>query len=322
MLDPRYRMRPFTKKDLPAQTSILNRLTPDRPVTLEEVVRDDEFVHIPPMICHQYAVEEVASGQLVATGGTITPPDSIGQGSFWVGADVDPDHQGRGIGRELARVLEAKVREIGGVRLWASTRADRPREVRFLQRLGFVEKLRNWQSRLDLRAFGRRVSDRTVPNDVEFTTLAAEGATDGVVIDRVYDLAAATFGDAPRLGAYVPPTREQFVGMMLNGPGFLPEGFLLARVGTRYVGMSNLERIPSEPDTLHQLFTATRREFRGRGIATELKHRGIRFAQERGYRFLRTENDSLNAGIWSINARLGFQRERELVLGVKELETG
>jgi len=106
---------------------------------------------------------------------------------------------------------------------------------------------------------------------------------------------------------------------MLTGPDFLPEGFLLARAEGRYVGMSNLRRVEAEPHVIYQMYTATLPEFRGRGIATALKWRGIRFAREHGYRSIRTDNDSLNEAIWSINQRLGFRRVREMIWAEKPL---
>jgi RimJ/RimL family protein N-acetyltransferase len=322
MLDPRYRLREFTLDDVPAHVEILNRLRPDQLETVEQNRQMHEFVHTPPMLCRQVAVDEVASGRLVGVGGTVTPPDGVGLGGFWVEASVHPDHQGKGVGQAISQALEREARALGAVRLWASTRVADRRSVRFLELQGFQEKLRNWQSVLELALapdLPPASADALHRGGAEITTLAEEGPDDPVVLDRVYALAAATLGDGPRMGAYAPPTRAQFAGMMLETPGFFPEGFFVARSADRYVGMSNLERMGPEPDRLHQVFTATHREFRGRGIATELKRRGIQFARDRGYRFLVTENDSLNAPIWAINQRLGYRRHRESVESQKDL---
>jgi GNAT superfamily N-acetyltransferase len=113
MLDPRYRLRGFTADDAEEHVAILNRIDPDHPTTVEQWRREDEFVHTPPLICHQFAIVEIASGRLVATGGTVTAPDSVGQGNLWVGVGVDFDHRGRGLGRELAGALERAAAESG-----------------------------------------------------------------------------------------------------------------------------------------------------------------------------------------------------------------
>jgi RimJ/RimL family protein N-acetyltransferase len=322
MRDSRYRMREFGPTDYEAQAAILNRLTPDRPWTVEQLRFEDDLAHAPPMVCRQLAVEEVSTGRMVAAGGTVTAPDGIGTGSFWVGADVDPDHQRRGIGRDLAERLEPVARELGALRLWASARAEDPRSIRFLAQTGYVEKHRAWQSRLDVAtgvARDAELGPLPVPDGVEFTTYAEEGPNDEKVLDRIHALVTVAMADAPRLGRYVPPTRDQVVGMELTGPGFLPEAVFLARSGDRYVGMSNLQRLEAEPDTLRLNLTGTLPEYRHRGVATELKRRGIRFANERGFRVIRTWNNSLNAAMWAINERLGYTREREMVFTEKEL---
>jgi mycothiol synthase len=322
MLDSRYRLRRLAAGDADAHVAILNRIDPDHPITVEQWRREDEFVHTPPMICHQFAIDETSSDCLVAVGGTVTALDSVGEGNFWVGAGVDPDPRGRGLGRVLARVLEDAATESGALRLWASAPVADGRAVRFLHLQGFREKPTNWMSSLDLN----EVATPPPPNEesiraegVEITDLASEGPEDPEVIEKVFAVVAATMGDAPRMGAYVPVTREQFSALMISGPDFLPEGLLLARAEGRYVGMSNLRRIAAEPQVLYQMFTATLPEYRGRGIATALKRRGIRFARDHGYRSIRTDNDSLNTAIWSINQRLGFRGQRETVWAEKSL---
>jgi GNAT superfamily N-acetyltransferase len=72
--------------------------------------------------------------------------------------------------------------------------------------------------------------------------------------------------------------------------------------------MSTTSRAPAQPDTLVQLLTCTRPGHRGRGLATALKGRVIRYARERGYRWIRTFNDASNAPILAVNRRLGFRR--------------
>jgi mycothiol synthase len=91
------------------------------------------------------------------------------------------------------------------------------------------------------------------------------------------------------------------------------EAFFLARKDDIYVGVSKLEPLPGEPKVLHQTFTGTLREFRGRGIATELKRRTVAYAQEHEFRAIRTSNDSLNYPMWAINAKLGYRRKVERV---------
>lgn len=322
MLDSRYVLRDYLASDIEADTSLQNMVHPEYPVTIEDQRRGFVFVHTPPMKSRQLVVEERATGRLVGAGGIVTPPDAIGQGSLWIGAGVEPSHRGRGIGRELARALEGAAIEFGAVRLWASAQVADARALRFLELLGFQERLRKWQSWLDVdRANLPELAsqDPALSGGVLITTLRAEGETDRRVLEAVYRLVAATLGDGPRMGPYVPPTFDAFRTMMLEGEAALPEAFFLARVGDRYVGMSNLQRMRTEDRTLHLEFTATLPEYRGRGIATALKTAGIRYAREHGYRTIRTENDSKNDAIWAINEKLGFRRKHASVWAEKAL---
>jgi RimJ/RimL family protein N-acetyltransferase len=55
--------------------------------------------------------------------------------------------------------------------------------------------------------------------------------------------------------------------------------------------------------------TGVLRPYRGKGVATLLKLRGIRYAQERGKPKLWAVNDSVNTAMLSLNKKLGFVRE-------------
>ncbi len=124
-----------------------------------------------------------------------------------------------------------------------------------------------------------------------------------------------TGADEPRLGVYTPISREQFVDSELHHPNLVPEAYFLAKREDRYVGHSYLRRVPGQPSALHQGFTGTRREVRGRGIATELKRRAVEYARASGVESIDTSNDSLNQAMLAINAKFGFERFDERVFG-------
>ena len=269
-------------------------------------------------------MEELSNRVAVGFGGVWTDLDVQDPSRLWVDVEVDPDHQGRGIGRALAEQAEREARGTGSVAVLAQARSDRPRDLEFLFRRGFEERRRNRQSRLELPAPGYpnfpRRADELARDGVEFTTLADEGPERIEVRRQVHTLMNAALEDEPRLGAYTPSTYEQFVEWNIDAPGFLPDAFFLARVGDRYVGISNLELLPAEPGVLHQVFTGTVPEFRGRGIASELKRLTVEYGQDHGFRSIRTSNDSLNHPMWAINEKLGYQREVPRVMGEKRWE--
>jgi mycothiol synthase len=311
----RYRLREFLDRDFAVRVDVSHRLNPEQKRTEEEFRHWDAILRTPPMVCRVSVVEEQFTGTGVGFGELGTDPDTVDPSFLWANVEVDPDHQHRGIGRYLADVLLAEARILDARVLWASARIDRPRDVAFAERRGFREVRRRWDSWLELPAPGlASLPDRTdalAREGIEFTTLAEEGPDREDVRRRLLTLFNEALADEPRVGSYTPTTYEQFVSMELEGPGFLPEAFFLARKDDRYVGVSNLARLPAEPGVLHQIFTGTLREFRGRGIATELKRRTVVYAQEHGYLSIRTSNDSLNHPMWAINMKLGYHRRVE-----------
>jgi len=136
---------------------------------------------------------------------------------------------------------------------------------------------------------------------------------------RLYDPNRITSEDAPHLGDNTPQTFEDFVETDILGPKVLSDAIFLACRSEEYVGFSSLQRVLGSPDTLDIGFTGTLPSYRGRGIASELKRRGVDYARTHGYRSLITGNDSLNPRIWSINQKLGFRKEEVLIQAEKTL---
>jgi GNAT superfamily N-acetyltransferase len=93
---------------------------------------------------------------------------------------------------------------------------------------------------------------------------------------------------------------------MLANPNLLPEGYMVALEGKKYVGMSNLWNAETIPDVWTGL-TGVLREYRGRGIAMALKVVVLGWAKEAGILGTRTWNAEQNAGMRGINERLGFE---------------
>jgi ribosomal protein S18 acetylase RimI-like enzyme len=319
----RYRFRPFTPSDYEGESRIDTRVNPSMPVSVEEVRHWNEVLAAPRLALRKIVVEERASRTMVGVGVIHRDPDSYDLRKFWTWVGVDPDHQKRGIGRELFETLERGAVNQQAICLWASVRKADSRSVRFFNTLGFVERRQRWLSRLDLAAvdlsgFPDR-SAELAAQGIHFTTLSAEGAERPEVLERLYHLHASAAQDEPRLDTYTPVLKDEFLKLELGWPGALPDALFLARAGNQYVAMSSHYRTPGEPDTLRVGFTGTLREYRGRGIASELKRRAVEYARNRGYRCMRTSNDSLNQPIWAINERLGFRRELEWIQGEKQL---
>ena len=315
-----YRIRGFQPRDYAQEAKIWNRIDLGRIITEEEIRRFEEKVFTPPLVNFKIVAEERSSGEAVGTGSLHHDLESFDPQAFWVDVAVDPAHRGRGLGQSLARAIQEEAGTRRARRLWAMIRADDARAVRFLDLQGYTELRRHWRSRLELTNAATLPSraESLALRGVTFTTLAEENMESPELLRDLYDLTTASSADEPRPGPYTPVSFEQFVERDLRGPMFLPDAFFVARERGRFVALCQLQRAEGQPDTLVQVFTGTRREFRGRGIATELKRRTVEYGRAHGYRAIRTGNDSLNHPMLAINRKLGFQPEVVRILAEKQ----
>lgn len=324
MDDAPYLFRPLADGDFEAYARVLSRLEPDSPVSADRLRHWFRLDGGEGRFQHYTVSEHRVSREVVAVAAMWQQSGNFDPDKYWTQISVDPAHQRRGIGQRLFRDVEEVALSRRAKALWSFVRAEEPRNVRFFERTGFVERRRVWNSRLDLaqlpsppRTPGRQPG---WPEGIEFTSLAHEGPDRTEVRERLYRLFLEADEDVPRMGPTTSRTFEQFLESFFGVPGFLPDGLFLARVGEEYVAMTFLVSVPSRPDTLHIEFTGALRAYRGRGITSELKRQAAEFARAQGYRFLETNNDSLNKPIWAINEKLGFRRFSISIHGEKPLE--
>ena len=84
------------------------------------------------------------------------------------------------------------------------------------------------------------------------------------------------------------------------------DGFLIARRGDEYIGLSCLSRSNVDVLELNQAITGVRADWRYQGVATALKARGIQLARDSGYARIVTYVDSTNVPMAALNQKLGF----------------
>lgn len=163
-----------------------------------------------------------------------------------------------------------------------------------------------------------RVTLAVTPADESRPAIEIDGATITTLAERP-DLAASADGlwriahdDVPSAlrfsSADVPALRSEI--------GNDPERAvaLVAVDGDdRVVGIAVLIRTADRSIAGHRM-TATARDWRGRGVAHALKVEAIRWAAANGVTRLQASNDSDNAPMHAVNARLGFEPEYRLVL--------
>ncbi|MGB7124813.1 MAG: GNAT family N-acetyltransferase [Thermoplasmata archaeon] len=315
-----WRFRPVHDSDFTIKRELQERLYPDSPVSVDEFRQRARLLEDPRIFHLGLVAEETSNSVVVGFGSLNNSPWNFDPAKYSIELMVDPRYQGKGLGRRLFEILEGTARGREATTLWASVSAENLRSIRFFERSGFVERRRSWASRLDLTELTPALgTGRPFPSEIRITTLAEEGPDLPEVRVRLYRLRLESGRDVPSMGTPSPYTFEQFLETTFRNRGFHPEATLVARVADQYVSMTFLEDVEGNPDTLHIGYTGTLREFRGRGLAAELKRRAITYARAKGYRYLTTDNDSMNAPIMKVNLSLGFRVQRTTIRGEKLL---
>ena len=177
--------------------------------------------------------------------------------------------------------------------------------VAFLVHRGFEIIGRDKMVRLDLRgprsarSFGRR-------SGFALTTLAErpdlESALHAVALEAYADIPTT---DTPiAAGSF-----EEFRARDLRRDGIPPDALAIAVESATgdVAGWASLMFVPGSTTVAWHDMTAVARAWRGRGVATVLKHATIVWAIEHGLEALETGNDEDNAPMRAINARLGYR---------------
>ncbi len=306
-------VRDFESSDYDRLVEIYNANYPDSPTSVDEIRYSDESRDKSKYHLSRFACTGPDSGQVLGFGRVNHAWWMFHPQKFMVEVLVDPMYRRNGNGRTIYDQLELKLKELHATTAWATVKENLPASVAFAVKRGFVEKKRMWESwldpsRVDSDLF-QKYAEKASGQGIKISTLGAEKVNGPEKVRELYELSQELEGDVPFPVPYTPISYEQWVRSMLESPSLLPDGFLVASDGNRYVGHSIVFRIDKEPNSLWQIMTGVRREYRGRGIGMALKLGVIDFARRNGYNMIKTWNHSDNAPMLAVNARLGFKRE-------------
>jgi mycothiol synthase len=293
--------------------AIYNANYPDYSLSAAELRSRDESVDRTKYLLRRFECVDPEKDRIVGYGQLINVPDMYHPRKFTANILVDPEHQCRGIGRAIYNRLYEELAQRNAILVWTTVKEDLAKRIEFFRRRGFVERTRNWESRLDLTtartAPFQRYVDKLLKEGITFMTLAQEQNRGGDSLRKIHELVQLIQADMPREAEFTPLSYENWVSYSVKNPQLLPEGYFIAKDGEKYVGMSDVHRIDTEPSVLQQDDTGVIREYRGRGIATALKTKITEFGQRNGYRMIKTWNDSVNAAMLAVNTKLGFKRQ-------------
>ncbi len=306
------RIRPFVEGDYEPLTAIANLCYPDYLRSVEEIRHwDSTWDSSRYERVRLVAVD--ADGTPLGVGQINHQPSYFHPRKYRIDVQVHPERRRRGIGSALFAALLRELEQRNALVARTDTKGTMADSLAFVERRGFVEVFRAWESRLPAADFDfarfAGADERVAEQGIEIVTLAAERARDPEAVRRAYEVHSACFADVPSPDPFTKPPFERFLATNIEAPNALLDGFFLARAGDRYVGVCNLHRSELEPGVIYQGLTGVRREFRGRGIALALKLATVRYARAQGKREIRTWNDTRNRPMLRNNEAMGFVKQ-------------
>ena len=300
-------------------------------VAVALAVRSDDYVSVSDI--REWEANQHRAGRFMAR--WLAYRDDVIIGSAYLGespwvaktmiivhAMVHPEHQHEGFGRSLLERAEATASDHGAKRVIGWVQETQPRSMHFVERAGFRENDREWQSTLDLDRFDPPVwqdrIDRVAASGIRIIpvgTLAEERTGWKRELHRLYVKLEA---DVPTMFPILEMPFDDFEALML-GRRLVTDGFLVAMDGDQLVGLTELQFVEDIPTAIAQEMTGVRSAYRGRGIATALKAAAAIWAKQGGYTSVRTENAQSNGAMLAVNNRLGFERDHATIEYLKDL---
>ncbi len=295
-----------TPEDYPAILEVLNTANPDFPMTLERVVHQ-ESIRDPKYHFNCFVAE--IDGVVRGLAGVFEDPFAHRAGKLNLNLRVHPEFWGSRIGSSLFEHVLEHVKLRNAEVLQSGAGEDWSRALRFFADRGFSEVWRRTESRLETRDYDfapyQHLEDQIKVAGVMIKTFS-ELANDPARDNKLYDLDWALWQDIPFGEEITKPSFETWQKEMTLDPMFEPEGCLIALKDNEFVGYTSFLKNPA--GFLIIGMTGVLREYRGIGLATLLKLRGIQYAQQIGNLEIRTFNDAPNTAMLEMNRKLGFVR--------------
>jgi GNAT superfamily N-acetyltransferase len=308
------KIRDFAPRDYPAIVDIhngLNIVWPEYPRTPAAWEKADHNRSSSVKYRRWVALEDdrVVGFAAYRQGPVEYPPNS-----FWINVEVAPEYQRRGIGSALFDEVRQTLLVFNPSALRADAFTNLPQGYSFLQKRGFYEAFRETPVHLEISTFDARI----------YESLESKLKADGIVIKtlreletgpdrgrKLYDLYWQAWSDVPQEGdPSQKPDFDEWLSWGLNGPSVLPDAYFIALDGDVYIGLRELEAY-SDSDTMMGGLLGVLPKYRNRGIGLALQLRGIAYAREDGYRFLKTCTAIQNAPMQALFDKLGYTRDPE-----------
>jgi mycothiol synthase len=218
---------------------------------------------------------------------------------------VVPEHRRRGIGAVLLANVSERARGFGNDAIQGEIRESDEESRGFLERRGFVQVGAEKAMVLDLEGLDPPAVDP--PAGIRIVSRVEEPD----LLEQMYAVGVQADEDIP--GSEGVQTFEQWRSHEIDRPTRRPELCFIALAGDEVVGYAALQIVAEQAE--HGL-TATRRDWRRRGVATALKRAEIAAAKRAGFKRLITESEERNEPMRRLNEKLGFVASPELSMAV------
>ena len=296
---------PYQETDLLEYLRLRNLADPSRPITAENVVHQDATRAKDAKFARFFVV---VHGQNIGLVNLETPLSNPELGELELGLHLLPAHldTAEAVYKKVLQValpLEPKLLRVSAKEnLWAYS---------FYLGQGFTEFDRMFSSSLHLKSFDAApfapLLEKAGNAGLEIGTLASE-LVNPRFARRYYNAIVEILHDVPAATALQPWDFETWQERTLQGPTFYPEAEFIGFIGTEIAGVSQLLR-SSRDSTIQTGLTGVRRAYRRLGIAVALKVAAAQFAQNNGFKFIRTTNHVINRPMLAINEAIGFVKD-------------
>jgi mycothiol synthase len=208
---------------------------------------------------------------------------------------VVPVFRRRGIGSALLAEVSAHARRLAKESLHGEIQESDGEARAFLEHRGFVQTGGEQAVVLDLEGLDPPEVDP--PPGIRIVSRAEEPD----LLEQMYVIGVQADEDIP--GCSGVQTFEQWRAHEIDKPTRRPELCFIALVGDEVVGYAALQVFGDEA---HHGLTATRRDWRRRGVGSALKRAEIVAAKRAGFRRLVTESEERNEPMRRLNEKLGY----------------